>query len=169
MSAFTQHVRAAIDRLGYIGVDHVDQISAALEAHPGIHPFQIARQIRQTGVQLSKEVKKAVGLRSNTAMSEEALAMLTAKGLSSPLQSLENTLLAAYFDFSRFESVARVRAAGYDTFEISAIGPMCPGCERLDGHKVSGDFVASLPPPDCGRDACMTMMVPHIDFLADLE
>lgn len=154
-------------RLGYVKPEYAPKLAILMEEHEGQHPHQIARVFRQTGTPLSKETKKQLGIRANAAMTGEALDALSQRGLSEPLKGLEVTLLDASFAYFRHRSVASITGSGieeYATFRISRAWPDCAGCDRLDGAAIGPHELNTLPPDDCGREACALGVSPNVNY-----
>jgi hypothetical protein len=143
-------------------------LAQLLQDQDGEHPRQIARAFRNHGAQLTPGEKRALGLRSNAALTREGLAAFTEKGRENVVAALESTLLDAMFSFFREVSVAKARAAGVDRFRVDAVIHPCNACIGLHGQIVSGDYLAKLPPAECGRDACGVTLIVKPDFLGSL-
>lgn len=93
---YTADVTEAIRALDYLRPEFKSVLVALMpRCVQGEHPHAVARAVRREGAQISLKDKRALGLRANAFMSEEAFAMMTNKGKLKPLEALENTLLRA--------------------------------------------------------------------------
>ena len=128
MGKYLPHVERSVRRLGYLKADSILELASLMDEYDGHHPHQIARKFRQTGSPLSRDEKKAIGLRANADMTTEALASLTEKGLSSPIKGIEATLLDASFAFFRLRSTQGLLGTElepYTKFHIRSAWPDC--------------------------------------------
>lgn len=166
---YLSHIEKSISRLGYVKPEYAPTLAIIMEEHEGQHPHQIARLFRQHGQPLPAEIKRQLGIRTNTDMTAEAVDALTQRGLSEPIKGLEYTLLDASFGYFRERSVTQARDAGYDRFKISGMfAGECVGCARMNGQIATGDILADLPPHDCERQACGLGLTLNIDFIQEL-
>lgn len=172
MSKYLRHVDRSVRRLGYLKPEVAPQLAALMDEYEGHHPHQIARKFRQTGEPLSREAKKAIGLRTNADMTTEAVASLTDKGVTSPIKGIEVSLLDASFAYFRqrsMQSFTGTESNSEATFHIRRAWPDCPGCLRLHDQEIQPDQLNTLPPSDCANEACALGIRPHIDFIGRIE
>jgi hypothetical protein len=165
--------RESIDRLELLRPGAEDIIFHLLDGRLIEHPGKLCTAYRQDGEQLSKEEKRALGLRSNAALSRKAFGELTQKGRENPLRAHETVLLRATFTLSRYQAI--VRARGFDLpefcddYRYSMLRADCDACAALDGMIVKGDAAAIFPPPGCTCDTANYGLEVSIDWLANLE
>jgi hypothetical protein len=100
-----QAVREAISALGLIASEAEDRMASLLRDQMDIHPGQIATSYRKDGEQVSKEEKKALGLRSNAFLSRQAFGDLTEDGRNESLTAHETVLLRATFTYNRYRTL----------------------------------------------------------------
>lgn len=160
----------AVTALGFIKPQHVDLIATLLTLCEVHHPREIFTKFRKRGEQLSRDEKKAIGLRANAFMSREAYDQLTAVGHKEPLDAHYVTLLRATFSMFR-DRTLRSDVVHHPGANLSycAIDRQCSTCRRLDGQPLKKELAASLPPPDCPVPACNITFSWHVDWFADLN
>ena len=161
---FLSYVQESIAALGYIKPEFDTALAIMLEANEGQNPTEIARKYRAIGEQLSRDEKRALGLKANAFFSRQALESLTEKGRSNIKDALATTLLRAMFGFFRDRTIARAKAADIHQFRVSPSHSGCPACDRLNGQLISSNEAAFFPPPDCAREACSVWLAPWKDF-----
>lgn len=170
-----QAVREAISALGLINPEAEDRLLALLRDQVDIHPRQISTGYRKEGEQLSKDEKKALGLRSNAFFSRQAFEDLTEDGRHEPLMAHETVLLRATFTLaanryrtlesfktSELNSIKAFQGIKYDVMQMS-----CPVCGPLDGKIVKIDEAPIFPMEGCTCDTANYGYAAHIDFLAE--
>lgn len=163
--------REAVETLGLLTPEALTTLEEQLRLGTAEHPRAIATAYRKFGEQLSREEKKAAGIRANAFMSRRAFGELTQSGRANPLDAHESTLLRASFTVSRFEKISRPvpdavagNLAGYRYLTIS---PDCPFCSRMDGQVVGFDEVTVLPSPECTCPTANYIVNQHFDWLRD--
>lgn len=166
-------VDEAVTELGLLVPSSREQLQWMLaDCMAGHHPKAVGTSFRKSGTQLDRDAKRAMGLRANVSMSQEALALMTEAGRQRPLDAIETTLLRAALSMLRYRAVASARAHGHDTFTASGAFKDCPGCSRFchgSERLYSGDEILSLiPPSDCAREACAVSVQLRIDFIGQL-
>jgi hypothetical protein len=164
----------AVTRLGCLKPYAIPTIMSLMKDGMVEHPRAIATAYRKDGDQLSRDEKKALGIRANAFMSRRAFEELSEKGRANPLAAHETTLLRAMFAENRFnrltshglpDDLARyVEGFKYDTLTRD-----CPFCSRVDGTVVPADEVAILPAADCQCETANYMISPKIDWLKNIE
>jgi hypothetical protein len=143
-------VREAISALGLIKPEAEEVILSFLRDEMDIHPRQTITEYRK-GDQLSKEEKKALGLRSNAFLSRQAFEDLTEDGLQEPLKAHETVLLRATFTLNRYrtiEGLKKLEIAAMKAFQgvmYDVLEMRCPVCGPLDGVVVQIEEVPSGP------------------------
>lgn len=157
-------VDEAIQSLGYIKPEAASKLVKLIERNESQHPKHISTSYRKAGTQLSRDEKKALGLRANAFMSKEALSDVSDKGLMMPLAAHEETILRAALAWSRAKSIASEKDMGVRKWECLAPFPAeCPGCKRLDRKIVAASDAVPTGPNDCFRDSCAISFTPQID------
>lgn len=167
-----QAIKEAISALGLIRPESEDRMLALLRDRMDIHPRQISTGYRKEGEQLSKEEKKALGLRSNAFLSRQAFEDLTEDGRDEPLTSHETVLLRATFTVNRCRTLESLKTSElsdmkafqgikYDVMEMS-----CPVCGPLDGKVIRIEEAAIFPIEGCTCDTANFGYRPHMDWLA---
>lgn len=159
-------VDEAIGSLGYLKPTSATKLCAFMSKNLAQHPKQLSVQYRKAGTQLTADEKKELGIRSNAAMSKEALSDLSEKGRTSPLSAHEQTMLRALLACGRAQSIDSERAVGVARWEVLGAFPdQCSGCKRLDGKIISDDDADPVGPADCFREACAIGYAPVIENL----
>lgn len=168
---FTADVTEAVSALGYLKPEFTTVLVALMpRCIQGEHPHAVARAVRREGTQISLAEKRELGLRANAFMSVEALAMMTDKGRSQPLEAIENTLLRASFRHFRLREIQRARDMPREigcpvSIRLTGVFPDCPGCHRLNKRITDPDLVeAEFPIPGCARDACAVIIEIEVDY-----
>lgn len=163
-------VREAISSLGLIKPETEDKIIGFLVDKMGNHPEQTLTDYRK-GEQLTKEEKKAIGLRSNAFMSRHAFEDLTEAGLQCPLKAHETVLLRVTFTLLRYKALEHLKASGIATdksfkgVKYDVLKTDCPVCGPLDGTTIRIDQAPVLPLKGCTCDTANFSYRPDIDFL----
>ena len=166
---YLDHVQEAISSLGYIKPEYDTALAIMLESNEGQHPKAIALAYRKIGEQISRDEKRALGLRSNVLFSREALDSLTAAGLLKLRDAHVTTLLCASLSFFRSRMIDDCRKANINQFKIIAAFKDCPGCNELGGQIIGANHAAMLRPKNCIREACALSIMPWIDHLASIK
>ena len=157
-------VDEAIRSLGYVKADAAPKLCELIASDPHASDKSISTAYRKSGTQLSAEGKKALGLRANAFMTEEALADLTEKGRECALIAHEATMRRAAFALKHAENMAKEKSLGVTKWEaVAPATDQCPGCKRLDGQVMCADDISPTGPHDCSRDACAIIYTPIID------
>lgn len=161
-------VREAIQSLGLIKPDAEHVITNILEMMVGGDRANTTVR-RKEEPQLTREEKKALGLRSNAFMSVAALGDLTEAGKAIPLYAHENTALRAFFTTCRHRDVNQMVSqkwgkAWSGKFKYDVISEGCKVCEKLSGKLVPVDKLHILPPPRCTCPTANYGLQADIDF-----
>jgi hypothetical protein len=157
----------AIDALGYVSRDCVQPLAELLPVCQVEGPRAVATRWRKTGEQLSREEKRAIGMRSNAFMSRRAFASLTDKGRCHPIDAFEQTIGRAIFTEVRWQNLESARRNSFHEVKIEGMFKECAACQRLGGTTATLDAVLVLAPPDCEREACALMFRPYKDFIGE--
>ncbi|KRB26329.1 hypothetical protein ASE05_10520 [Mesorhizobium sp. Root172] len=164
----TPFAAEAISALGYIkpGCEHL--VSRLLILCVENHPKAVATSFRKHGSQITKAEKKALGIRANAFMSYDAVDMLTPRGLASPLEALETTLLRAVFSHFRAVKLATPIPAKHAEIRYDPPFKECGACWPLNKQRV--DIAAATPFPlvGCFREACPLTYSVYIDYIGEL-
>jgi hypothetical protein len=158
---YLKHILSAIERLDYVRYEYATMFAVLLEDGANAQPRDLARLFRSFGTPLSPDARKALGLHPNALLTEEALAALTDLGRQDPIHALETTLQAAAWSYTRENAVAAGARVGGGKFCVEGKFGDCRGCRRLNGQIVTKDFLDSIPPIDCTREACALGLKPH--------
>lgn len=164
----------AVTRLGYLKPEAIPTIVSLMKDGMVEHPRAIATAYRKDGDQLTRDEKKAHGIRANAFMSHRSFDELSDKGRANPLAAHETTLLRAIFSENRFN---RLTSHGlpddlmryFEGFKYDTLTRDCPFCGRVDGLVVQTEQVAILPAADCHCETANYMISPKIDWLKDVE
>jgi hypothetical protein len=139
----------------------------------GHHPTEISTAYRKDGEQISKEEKKALGVRSNAFLSRKAFDELAENGRSTPLIAHETVLLRATFTLIRYKSILNARQIESpvfnDEFKYDMLKLDCQACKELDGTVTKGDDAKIFPPDNCVCDTANYGLKPVIDFIAGVD
>lgn len=166
---FTRDCAAeAVEALGYLKPSAIDSIASMIEGVLVNHSKSITTDYRRTGEQISNEEKKALGIRKNAFMNQQALADLTDKGLAKPLDAHELTLRRALFSTQRIKTIRQGWDRGIDEFEHSSFDRQCPACDVLDKKITSGAYAHIFPPRGCTCETGRYGLSIHIDFIEQL-
>lgn len=169
LDQFYPFAAEAVNSLGYIDPSHIKTVALLQSLCVTHHPRGVATKYRKRGEQLSREEKKALGLRSNAFYSREAFEALTDKGKKSPILAYENTLLRGSFSYFRSTSIASSVGVNHAYLKYSRMFFDCDTCAKLDGHMIQPIQADWRPPSDCLKDACGVLLHLRIDHLADLK
>jgi hypothetical protein len=167
-----QAVKEAISALGLIKPEAEDTIVGFLEDQMETHPQQTLAGYRKGGEQLSKEEKRALGLRSNAFLSCSAYKDLTEAGCAVPLKAHEAVLLRATFTYQRYRSLQSIRASDlvgdkvFRGMKYDILNMHCPVCGPLDGKTIPLEEATIFPFKGCTCDTANWSYQPDIDFLA---
>ena len=160
---YLKHILSAIERLDYVRYEYATMLAVLLEDGGTASPRDLARLFRSFGTPLSPEVRKALGLHPNALFTKEALAALTDLGRQDPIHALETTLEAAAWSHARESVVQAGTRAGGGKFCVEGKFGECRGCRRLNAQVVTKDFLNSIPPIDCTREACALGLRPYTE------
>jgi hypothetical protein len=166
-----QAVREAISALGLIKAEAEDTIVGFLEDQMETHPRQTLTGYRK-GEQLSREEKKAIGLRSNAFLSRQAFNDLTEAGLKNPLKAHETVLLRVTFTFQRYRSLEAIKASGlvgdkvFKGMKYDVLNMQCAVCGPMDGKTIPIDEATIFPFPGCTCGTANWGYRADVDFLA---
>lgn len=146
--------REAVNHLGFLKPECESMIVEQLSGAGFDRPDAGTTSRRKLEPQLTKEEKKALGLRANAFMSKAALDDLTELGRARPLNAHEQTVLRATFTMFRHRDVKQVMAANLGKvfsgkFQYDVLTKGCPVCDKLNGKKAKVEDVHILPPPGC--------------------
>lgn len=160
----------AVSHLGYLKPDAVQTIVSMMTGGMIEHPRSITPAYRKDGEQLSREEKKALGIRANGFMSRRAFDDLSEIVKSLPLTAHEATLLRAVFTENRFNRIMALDLTDelrplFDGFRYDAATLDCPFCRRVDGTVVTPESAAILPSPECVCETANYAISPKFDFL----
>ena len=139
------------------------------------HPRSVATAYRKGGEQLSREEKKALGVRANAFMSRQAADELTDAGKARALTAHETTLLRAGFTENRFNRLHAHDASPdsimryFDGFQYQTNATDCPFCKSVDGTVVQQEDAAILPSPECVCETANYSINRKIDWLKGIE
>lgn len=167
-----QAVREAISALGLIKPSAEDTIVGFLADEMETHPRQTLTGYRKGDEQLTKDEKKALGLRSNAFLSRRAYEDLTDAGQKVPLKAHETVLLRATFTLQRYRSLRSIKASGlggdktFKGMKYDVLTMHCPVCGPLDGKTIKLDDATFFPLPGCTCDTANWGYRPDVDFLA---
>lgn len=160
----------AIDSLGYLLPSALPSILALLQDAVTEHPKKVCARYRGTGAQLSRDEKRAIGVRANNFLSRKAFDELTDRGKSIPLQAHELTLLRTEFTLCRKSLISQAKDPEFGPlarFTHVQFSARCQGCTRLKSFgRVPAEHVQIMPPIDCETEACNLMVDVHMDWLA---
>jgi hypothetical protein len=161
-------VREAISHLGLLSTDAEPTVVSLMPETLFLHPRQICTTYRKSGKQLSKDDKRALGIRGNGFMSVEAAGHLSMKGKAAPLTSHELTLMRAIFTRLRFQNIHGAHRYGSDSLKLDCLNKgTCAGCRRLDGLSVRGYQAPLFPPDDCETETCNMGVGSHRNFIEE--
>ena len=166
-----QAVKEAISALGLIKPEAEDTMLSFLRDEMDIHPRQTVTGYRK-GEQLSKDEKRALGLRSNAFLSRRAFDELTEDGLEEPLKAHETVLLRATFSLNRYRTLESLKAADvksmkeFQGIKYDVLEMRCPVCGPLDGKVIQIEEASILPLKGCTCDTANFGYRAHMDFLA---
>ncbi|UWS78308.1 hypothetical protein N1037_13605 [Phaeobacter sp. G2] len=157
----------AFEHLGLLKPSAKPSIEAAIHRCMAEGFKAVALSHRKDGKQLSKEAKKALGIRSNAFMSKRAASELSEKGKLKPLEAHFLTLWRADFTIDRAKRI--LTASGHEFGSISQLGAHRDGCafctENYDSY--IDPFTASpFPPAECPNAACGMMYHASVDWVA---
>lgn len=166
-----QAVKEAISALGLIKPEAEDVMLSMLRDEMDIHPRQTLTGYRKVD-QLSKEEKRAVGLRSNALLSRQAFEDLTENGLGAPLTAHETVLLRATFTLNRYRTIEGLKKPeikamkAFQGIKYDVRGMSCPVCGPLNGKVIQVEDAEIFPLKGCACDTANFTYRPHMDFLA---
>jgi len=134
-------------------------VDSLLEYGVHEHPKAICAAYRRRGNQISDQEKKALKIRKNAFMNQQALAEISDTGLQDPIRAHELTVLRATFVISRYRTALSAERmileyahypieVQYDVFHPDA----CAVCNSLYRKPVPSDW-ALFPPKGC---TCVT-------------
>lgn len=166
--ALFSFVEEAITSLGYLKLESAPVMATLLPLCDTHHPNAVAAQYRKRGEQISRDEKKALGLRSNAFMSREAVVDLTEKGRERPLEAHATTLLRASFSAVRARSIASTPRDRYTTLRYDPPFRDCPACAALSGQSVPHESISPFPLDGCSREACPLTFRVHTDFIGQV-
>ena len=168
--------REAIEHLGLLKPEAQDIIYHLTDDRfAEHHPRARCTAYRKDGEQLMKQELKALGLRSNAALSKKAFGELSEKGLAVPLEAHEKTLLRAVFVLFRWQAVKQGQASSSkiakfrDEYKVSTAHRDCPACNAIDDKIFKGDDAPILPVEGCICDTANFTLRKHVDFLANFR
>ncbi|MBB2868595.1 UNVERIFIED_ORG: hypothetical protein GGI63_005239 [Rhizobium esperanzae] len=165
-------VDEAITRLGLIVPEAAGRMVSLLRDQIDIHPRQIATDYRKQGEQLSKEEKKALGVRSNAFLSRQAFEDLTQAGREEPLTAHETILLRATFTYNRYRTLQSFKSEewknikGFEGVKYDVLNMNCSWCRENDGRLVQIEDARVFPAEECTCDTANYGFRAHVDFLA---
>lgn len=163
-------VAESVRALGYVQPFASAALLQLLSECETEHPRAVCTRYRRSGVQLDRQEKRVLCIRTNAAMSQQAASELTPKGCSNPIRAHELTVLRAVFTRQRWRSVmSRTVITEYPVILRYEGISRCAGCIRLESLGAIQFTQAELfPPPDCGNEACNLGFAVRVDFLAKL-
>lgn len=166
--------REATQSLGLLKSEAMETIVSLMGAGMVEHPRAVATAYRKDGDQLTRDQKKAAGIRTNAFMSQRAYDELTESGKARPLTAHEVTLLRAIFTENRFTRLTSPGLSGsslrhFEGFKYDALSTECPFCSRVNGTVVQPDEVAILPPADCQCETANYSVSPKLNWLRGIE
>lgn len=172
LTASTIHREAALEAvttLDLLTSEALPVLEEQLRLGSTQHPRALATAHRKEGEQLSREEKKAAGIRANAFMSRRAFNELTERGRGAPLDAHEITLLRASFTVNRHRRVSTpvppAAASSFVGYRYSTIGRDCPFCSRMDGRVVGPEELAVLPSLECSCPTANYGIDQHYDWL----
>lgn len=154
-------VDEAIARLAYLTAAARPALMTMLQDDRGLHPRALCTAHRKAGHPLTRDELRAIGLRANAFMSQQAFAEITAAGRANSLDAHMLTLLRAVFTVSRWKTLRRADALVRDgvvkrealLFTYDMLPPVCPRCAELDGEGVTPETAHILPVPIGGLES----------------
>lgn len=168
-------VDEAFEALGYLNDSAKTTVVELLADALTIGSSAASTTYRKTGEQLSKEMKRTLGIRANSFMSKEAYDELSETGKEHPLHAHEITLRRAAFSVMRARSLVEAQK-----FIVShkkhvtllkcdgSFPDRCLICKSTDGVVISIEHASPLPPKDCKVEGCGMTFKFEIDWVADL-
>lgn len=127
----------------------------------------VTTDFRKDGEQISKDEKKAIGVRSNGFFSRIAFEQLTEAGKSRAIEAHFLTLWRADATIHRASEI--ITATKDEHGYLKVIGEHANGCEVCRKHqqsKLSPFETSPFPPPQCAHDACCMQYIASIDWAA---
>ncbi|ANL74256.1 hypothetical protein AMC83_PA00029 (plasmid) [Rhizobium phaseoli] len=164
-----QAVREAISALGLIKPSAEDTMVGFLGDEMEIDPRQTLTAYRKGGEQLSKDEKRALGLRSNAFLSRRAHEDLTEAGREVPLKAHETVLLRATFTLNRYRTLQSIKASdivadkAFKGISYDVLNASCPVCGPLSGKTIQIEDASIFPLKGC---TCATA---NFGYRADID
>jgi len=162
--------REAIVALNLINPEAEGIIWHMLDFRLTDHPKARTTAYRKDGEQLSADEKRALGLRSKAFLSRRALAEISPKGMVSPLEAHEKTLLRASFSLFRYRAIQNPpEIDGFEiAYKIDVLNMACPVCKTLDGKIVTGNDAPMFALPRCECETANFGLVAFVDWLSGI-
>jgi len=165
---FEPLARRAVEHLGLIRPEYIPVLTKMAQESQFGRTETTARFSRRAGTQLTREEKKALGLRASVFMSMEALEMLTDKGRQDPLNALETTLHRIWFENNAIREMTRPSSTGLGTTHYIWMScgdeTTCQACWSRNRRRFAyaqarlGQFPGSC--DDCTRGWCRCYAAP---------
>ncbi len=176
---FLPYARTAIDRIGLIKPEYAQTIADLAEQYQFSSSSHADLATRKSGTQLDAKAKRALGVRSNTFYSTQALAMLTEAGKARPMEAIEitlrQTLRSAQANLStpkRPSERKRATDIGCTHYIWRAVNDerTCKECRKKDGKFFSYNESANYPGEcdNCTSPGCRCYAEPVLEFTPEM-
>lgn len=157
----------AVQRLGLLNESATVAVAEMINSAETEHPRVVTTRYRKLGTQVTDDVKKLLGIRSNAFMSTIAHSELSELGKSRALEAHEITLLRAIFHRIKARTLSQCLRAGFDKVRFSpSHRDECVFCRENDNVILYVSELSELPISTCSREACSAFISPHRHFLA---
>lgn len=166
-TVYSDAVTEAIGHLGLLKPGAASDILAMIPICRIKGLKQVTTDFRKIGEQLSREEKKAIGVRSNGFFSRIAYEQLTEAGKSRAIEAHFLTLWRADATIHRASEI--ITAAKDEDGYLKVIGEHANGCEvcrKLQESKLSPFEVSPFPPSQCAHDACCLFYLSGVNWAA---
>lgn len=158
----------AVRRLGLLKDDAAMTIAGMLKYTVSEHPRAVCTRYRKLGQQVSNEVKKELGIRTNGFMSVPAYDELSEAGKKRSIEAHEMTLLRATFHRSKVQMFGQAIDAGFDKVRFSPSHlDECEFCRQNNNQILYISEIPELPIAACSREACSAFISPYRDYLRE--
>lgn len=158
----------AINHLGLLQASAVNTIAEMIDFSSTEHPRAITTRYRKSGEQISPELKRSLGVRSNGFMSHTAYSELTDRGRERAIEAHEVTLLRAVFHKTKINTLSQCAQVGFLEVRFSPSHlSECGFCQKNEDCIMAISDLKELPFRECSREACSALLMPHRDYLAE--
>jgi hypothetical protein len=122
----------------------------------------IARQVRNSGEQLSADEKRALGMRANTKATQKYIGALTPRGREKQYDSAFLVVQRAVHQHALGNPDDLFNDEWIIGVEICAVedSRTCAAAAKLDGRKFPKGHVPPLPLPECDAEYCRCLYLP---------